>query len=363
MSTTEGRVLLLHTGGTIGMRHTDHGYEPAPGYLASRLASLPAFQDPDLLGEPVTAPSRFGKRVRYEVQEQEPLLDSANMSVGEWVRIARTIEARYAEFDAFVVLHGTDTMAYTAAALSFMLDGLSKTVILTGSQIPLSRVRNDAVDNLLGAVLFAGHYELPEVGIYFKDKLLRGNRARKVDAAGLDAFRSSNFPPLVQIGVETDVRWDLVRPVEREGLLVRPITSDHVAALRLFPSISWQTLQRFLQPPLEGLVLETYGAGNAPDNRPHFLDVLAEATERGVVIVNCTQCQTGMVTADYAAGRALARAGAVPGADMTAEAALVKLQWLLSQDLPASEVRRLMSENLRGELTPLQGPTRFSWRS
>ena len=355
-----GRVLLIHTGGTIGMRSTERGYEPSHGYLAGRLSRIHAFNDPDT-DQQLTRPSRHGRRVSYDVIELEPLIDSANMSARGWVRIARTIAEHHADYDGFVVLHGTDTMAYTASALSFMLEGLDKTVVLTGSQIPLSRTRNDAVDNLLGAMLLAGHYVIPEVGIWFNDKLLRGNRARKVDASGLDAFRSGNFTPLVQAGVEIDVRWDLVRPPEPGGLRVVPITQEDVAALRLFPSLNASTLESFLRPPLKGLVLETYGAGNAPDDRPRLLEVLAEASARGVVIVNCTQCLTGMVTSDYSTGRALAAAGVVAGADLTAEAALTKLQWLLSQGHPPDRVRELMQTSLRGELTQPRATPRFRW--
>lgn len=359
---TDRRVLLIHTGGTIGMRRTPRGYEPSSGYLAERMAQIRAFNDPDGGGERVTSPSRFGKRVRYDILELEPLLDSANMSSQDWVRIAESIAAHADEYDAFVVMHGTDTMAYTASALSFMLRGLDKTVVVTGSQIPLSRTRNDAVDNLLGSLLLAGLYTIPEVGIYFSDRLLRGNRARKVDASGLDAFRTGNFPPLVDMGVEVDVRWDLVLPPTPGGLEVVPVTNQNVAALRLFPSLTADTLERFLQAPLEGLVLETYGAGNAPNNRQRLIQVLADASDRGVVIMNCTQCHTGMVTSDYSTGRALIDAGVVPGSDLTPEAALTKLQWLLSQDLDRSQVRLLMATSLRGELTEPDETPRFHWK-
>ncbi len=357
----DGKILLIHTGGTIGMKQTERGYEPAAGYLERRMAQIHAFSDPDVGGGRVTMPSRFGKRVRYDILELEPLLDSANMSARQWVRIAETIAEHREAYDAFVVMHGTDTMAYTAGALSFMLEDLDCTVILTGSQIPLSRTRNDAVENLLGALLLAGHYAIPEVGIYFADRLLRGNRASKVDASGFNAFKSGNFPALVRVGVEVDVRWDLVRPAAPGGLRIAPITNEHVAALRMFPSLSAETLERFLQPPLEGLVLETYGAGNAPDNRPRLLEVIAQAAARGVVMVNTTQCFTGMVTSDYSTGRALFDAGVIPGADLTAEAALVKLQWLLSRDIPRSEVREQMAVSLRGELTQPSTKPRFRW--
>lgn len=232
---SDRRVCVLYTGGTIGMMDGPRGYEPVHGFLAGRLASMPTFHVADAPALTLP-PSRYGRTVHYDIVEYETLRDSANMRREHWVRIARDIAERYDDWDAFVVLHGTDTMAYTASALSFMLEGLEKSVILTGSQIPLSRTRNDAVDNLLGALLIAGHYELPEVGIYFNGKLLRGNRARKVDASGLDAFRSANLPPLAEVGVRVDVRWDLVwRPTGLDGLTVRPITQDGVAALRLFP--------------------------------------------------------------------------------------------------------------------------------
>ena len=357
----ERRVCVLYTGGTIGMMQGPRGYEPVPGFLEDRLASMPTFHTAG--EERLCLPeSRYGRVVRYSICEYEELRDSANMRRRDWVAIARDIEKQYDDWDAFVVLHGTDTMAFTASALSFMLEGLDKTVILTGSQIPLARVRNDAADNLLGALMIAGHYELPEVGIYFNEKLLRGNRARKVDATGLDAFRSGNLPPLAEVGVGVDVRWDLVLRPPGGPLQVRPITNKDVISLRLFPGITSESLERLLIPPLSGVILETYGAGNAPNDRPDFLRVLRQASERGVVIVNCTQCHRGGVAADYASGRSLLDAGVVPGADLTPEAALTKLQWLLSQGLTPGEVRQAMVRSLRGELTELDPNPRFSWR-
>lgn len=354
-------VAVLYTGGTIGMKKGPRGYAPERGYLAERLASMPMFHEP---GAPTfTVPaSEHGPSLAYEIFEYERLIDSSNMRREDWVGIARDIERLHDRFDGFVVLHGTDTMAYTASALSFMLEGLQRTVVVTGSQIPLARVRNDAVDNLFGALMLAGHYEIPEVGIYFNRKLLRGNRTQKVDAQGLDAFRSGNLRPLVEIGLAAAVRWDLIRPPTQTALRVRPITSEHVVALRLFPGITTRMVEQILGPPLRGAVLETYGAGNAPDDRPDLLRVLRDATDRGVVLVNTTQCHRGTVMPDYASGRALAEAGVIPGADMTPEAALTKLQWLLSQELSAAEVRLLVGRNLRGELTDLRESTRRSWR-
>jgi lysophospholipase len=355
-----GRILVLYTGGTIGMQRGPRGWEPAPGFLGERLA----------LGEPFHAPgkprftmptSKWGRVLEYDILEYDPLLDSSNMGPDEWIRIADDIADHDDEYDAFVVLHGTDTMAYTASALSFMLENLRKPVILTGSQIPLAEIRNDAIDNLLGALTIAGHFDIPEVGLYFRNKLLRGNRTQKMDSSGFDAFDSGNYPPLAEVGVDIAVRWDAIRPVPEAPLRVVPFVQRNVGALRIFPGITADTLRQVLAPPLQGLVLETYGSGNAPDRRKDVLTAVREAVDRGVVIVNCTQCHKGTVTADYAAGAALVDAGVVGGFDMTPEAALTKLSWLLGQGLPVDEIRRLIATDLRGELTVASGsgrPTR-----
>ena len=348
-------VLVLYTGGTIGMKKGARGYEPAPDYFADKIASHPSLHDPS---RPrfTTFPSRADRRIHYDVISYDPLLDSANLDLGDWARFAADIGARYEQYDAFVIVHGTDTMAYTASALAFMLEGLAKPVILSGAQIPLEQLRNDAAENLLGALGIAGHYAaapraIPEVGLYFHHRLLRGCRATKVDAAGLDAFASPNLPPLVEVAVDVDVRWDLVRPAAPGPFTVHTRLSPHVAALRLYPGMTRAILENFLRPPLEGLVLETFGTGNAPDRDDDLLGPLRDASARGVVIVNVTQCLRGRVSPSYAAGRALLDAGVVPGADMTPEAALAKLAFLLGQGLPVDEVRALAARSLRGELT------------
>ena len=345
------RVLLICTGGTIGMVRTDRGYAPKAGSLANRMGKIPQFQDPN--GPPrCMPPSRFGTRVQYEIIEYVPLLDSSNLGVSDWVRVAQDISHHYEDYDAFVVVHGTDTMAYTASALSFMLENLSKTVIVTGSQLPLSEVRNDAIHNLLGALTLAGHYTIPEVCVFFHNKLMRGNRVQKVDSAHLDAFDSGNLAPLAQMGIQVEVAGHLLLPTPQEPMVLRPIQERHVACLRLFPGLTEAILRNFLAPPLRGLVLETFGSGNAPDNRPELLAALHEASERGVVIVNCTQCHRGAVSTDYASGMALMEAQVVRGGDMTVEAALTKLAWLLShEDLSVEGVREKIRQNLRGEIT------------
>jgi lysophospholipase len=343
------RVLVLYTGGTVGMRMGPRGYEPVPGYFAGKIATLPQLHDPS---QPLfTTYESNGRRVHYDVRAYDPPLDSANLGLGDWARFATDIAAAYDRYDGFVVVHGTDTMAYTASALSFMFEHLGKPIVLTGAQIPLEHLRNDALDNLVGALVMAGHHRIPEVTVYFHHKLLRGNRCTKVDAVGLDSFASPNHRPLAEVGVEVAVRWDIVRPIPEAPLSVRTKLSPHVAALRLYPGITRAVLENFLRPPLEGVVLETFGSGNAPDRDNDMLAALRDATDRGVVIVNVTQCLRGRVQPSYAAGRALIDAGVVPGADMTPEAALTKLSFLLADGRSREEIRALAGRSLRGELT------------
>jgi L-asparaginase len=275
------------------------------------------------------------------------------MTPADWLKIANDIATHYKEFDGFVVLHGTDTMAYTASALPFMLPELQKPVILTGAQIPLSKVRNDARDNLITALLIAANFTIPEVCLCFGDKLLRGNRAVKVNADGLNAFESPNFPALGTVGIEININWDLVLPPAktRKPLTVNALNKARVAGLRLFPGISIDIVKNFLQPPIRGLILQTYGTGNAPEDQK-LIQAFKAANDRGVVIVNCTQCLKGMVSMeDYATGAALARAGVISGFDMTLEAALAKLSFLLNQKLSVTKIKKMMQTNIRGELT------------
>ncbi len=344
------RLLLLYTGGTIGMRASAAGYVPAPGALQELLRGLPTFHDPSmpLFTTPVF-PS--GARIRYDLRTYEPLIDSSWMNLADHERIARDVYEAYDAYDGFVVLHGTDTMAYTAASLSFMLEGLGKPVILTGSQIPITLQRNDATDNLLGAMMVAAERAVPEVCVWFANRLLRGNRARKLDTDGLDAFQSPNAPPLAQGGV--DIRLDAaqVLPMPTGPLRLRAGACPEVVSLRLFPGIDARVVRNVVAPPARAVVIEAFGSGNAPDNRPELVDALAEASARGAVLVVCTQCVAGTVNRRYASSSGLARAGAVSGGDLTPEAALMKLSWLLGQGLSPDEVRAAVGTSLRGEIT------------
>lgn len=356
------KVLIIYTGGTIGMKQTPDGYAPIHGWMEQQLGSIYAFQDPN--GPPrTTPPSKTGSTICYDIIEYKPLLDSANMETHHWVKIAHDIKKFYNDYDGFVVLHGTDTMSYTASALSFMLVNLGKTVVVTGSQIPLSEVRNDAVSNLFGALTMAGLFNIPEVCLYFDNQLFRGNRTQKFDASGLGAFRSGNLPPLATVGVEIEVAWHLIRAAPARPLVLRTITDQNVVALRLFPGISSVLLDSFFQPTVRGVVLETYGAGNVPTTRKDLLSVLKKATDRGIIIVNCTQCFQGTVTGEYAAGTVLKRVGVVSGSDMTPEAALTKLAYLLSQEeLSIDQIKSYIGKNIRGELTNKNERHRFSFQ-
>ncbi len=333
-------VYVIYTGGTIGMRLHSSGYAPSPGYLVDQLRQMPELKS-NLLPA-------------FEVIEYEPLLDSSNMQPPDWITIARDIASHHDDYDGFVVLHGTDTMAYTASALAFLLPGLRKPVVVTGSQIPLCEVRTDARENFITSLMVATQPGVPEVCLCFGERILRGCRAVKVSADGLNAFDSPNFPPLGRAGIEVEMRRELLRTVPADTQVVTPaLDSPPVAALRLFPGIRHELVRNVLQPPLQGLVLEAYGAGNAPDRDEPLLQALREASDRGVVVVACTQCHQGTVNLGaYETGAALAQAGVISGLDMTPEAALTKLTTLLGRGLPPETVRDLMQQNLVGELTP-----------
>ncbi len=267
------------------------------------------------------------------------------------------IRDHYADYDGFLVVHGTDTMAFTASALSFMLHPLDKPVVLTGSQVPFAETRNDAQGNLLSSLLLLGNYSerLAGVFLYFSDRLYRGNRTTKVNADSFAAFDSPNFPPVGTVGINVDLDWDLIpQPsVPVNGPTVTAMGTATVSAFRLFPGLEAEYLENVLAPPVQGVVLECFGSGNAPVNNEEFLTALRRAAERGVVIVAVPQPLRG--TADlglYSTGQALRDAGVVSGYDMMTEAALAKLYYLFEQGHSPEEVRRLVQKNLRGELTP-----------
>ena len=330
-------VLVLHTGGTIGMVDTPAGQAPVTGALGPYL---------DWIVE-----SSRGELPPITFLELDPPIDSANATPENWCAIARILYERRDDHRGFVVLHGTDTMAYTSSALSFLLPSFGRPVIVTGSQIPITRTRSDGRQNLIGALQVAASCDVGEVTLLFGEVLLRGNRATKIDASGLDAFDSPRFPPLAEIGIDIVVNRALARPsAGKPGLIGGQL--GQVAAVRLFPGFSASILANLCRPPLQGLVIEAYGAGNGPSDDQEFLASIAAATAQGIVVVVVTQCVRGSVQPGaYATGSALMRAGAVPGFDMTCEAALTKLAVLLGQGLGSDTVAAMMQRDIAGELT------------
>merc|ERR1719265_2620582 len=240
--------------------------------------------------------SIYGRHTTYKVIEYDPLQDSSSMEQKDWRRIAEDIGRFYNDYDGFVVLHGTDTMAYTASALSFMLENLGKPVVVTGAQIPISELRNDAAENLLGAMLVAGHFDIPEVVIYFRAMVMRGNRTWKESSRSLDGFRTPNMPPIARVGVTIDVDWDNVLPMPTEPMIVHTNLVADIAVITLFPGISPLLVRAQLAPPVKGAVLLSFGSGHAPEI-DDLKNVLIDASTRGVLLVNVTQCRHGGVAA------------------------------------------------------------------
>ncbi|MDN5370567.1 asparaginase [Shewanella fodinae] len=334
---TQKNIYIAYTGGTIGMQKAEHGFVPVAGFLTECLNSMPEF-----FREEMPA---------FVLHEYSPLIDSSNMSPAHWQMIADDIEANYDKYDGFVILHGTDTMAFTASALSFMLQNLSKPVIITGSQIPLSELRSDGQTNLLNALYIAANYPVAEVCLFFNNKLFRGNRTTKAHADGFDAFASPNFPLLLEAGIKIRLRAGAIAHYTGEPLQVTHIHPQPIGIVTLYPGISNEIFRNILQQPVKALILLTYGVGNAPQN-PELLQTLKQANDNGIVLVNLTQCRQGRVNmGGYATGNALAEAGFVSGFDMTTEAALAKLHYLFSKNLTVAEIRDKMQQNLCGELT------------
>ncbi|KAM7540974.1 hypothetical protein Aperf_G00000023396 [Anoplocephala perfoliata] len=378
-----GTVLVLYTGGTIGMRSRGGVYVPEANFLLEKVMSMSMFCDHSFAernkihvdyykskqrggaGDDGTTGSQWplvclpptieNRRIFFTIAEYKELLDSSNCKIDNWILISKHIKYFYDKFDGFIILHGTDTLAYGASFLSFILEGLCKPVIVTGSQIPIEELRSDGRENFLGSLLIAGGEQIiPEVTVFFNNKLIRGNRAVKCSATDLDAFTSPNYPPLATMGVDITYHLSSIRhcPGEGRSLQVIESLSRNVTVLRMFPSITTEIVKSFFKPPIEGVILQTYGAGNVPTIRQDILDIFNEATQQnGVVILNITQCWYGSVQAKYSTGKVLERVGVIPGYDMTAEAALAKLSYVLGVSKDTKVRRRMLYCDLRGEVT------------
>lgn len=343
MTDTRTSVLIIYTGGTIGMIENPETGILEPFNFNHLLDNVPEL-----------------KRLGFSISttQFDPPMDSSEIEPDSWVKLVKIITENYDLFDGFVVLHGTDTMAYTASALSFMLENLDKPIILTGSQLPIGMLRTDGKENLITAIEIAaarenGYPIVPEVCIFFENHLMRGNRTSKISAENFNAFRSVNYPALARVGVHIRYETNLIyHPILRKPLKAHYLMDTNIVIMKLFPGITPQTVNSLLNiPDLKGVVMETYGTGNAP-TKPWFLAMLKDAVDRGIVIVNVTQCSSGSVQMSrYETGNSLEECGVVSGFDTTTEAAVTKLMFLFGHELSPKEVKEHMECSLIGEIT------------
>lgn len=339
---TPVNILIIYTGGTIGMVRDkeDGSLHPVNG---------------SELHEHIPILGKLDYKIDF--YSFDPLLDSSNMNPGHWVELVSVIGKNYEKYDGFVVLHGSDTMAYTASALSFMLENLNKPVVLTGSQLPLGMIRSDGRENLITAIEIAAAQQdetpvVPEVAVYFENKLLRGNRTFKYNAENFGAFQSGNYPPLAEAGIHIRFNHNAILKPNFKALKVHTALDENITILKLFPGITARSVAAQLAVEgLKAVVLETYGSGNAMTD-DWFLEQIREAIGRGIIVLNVTQCQTGSVEqGKYQTSQELGRIGVLSGFDITTESAAAKLMYLLGAGLTHQETERALQSSIRGEMT------------
>lgn len=336
-------ILLIYTGGTIGMKEDPADQALKPFDFSQILEEVPELQ-------------KFAFKI--DSFTFDPLIDSSDVEPGLWQALAKLIRRKYDDYDGFVILHGTDTMAYSASVLSFMLRGLGKPVIFTGSQLPIGSPRTDGKENLVSSIEIAsakdadGRATVPEVAIFFNSRLFRGNRATKADSSSFGAFTSPNCPPLAEAGINIRYNKAAIRQYDGRPLEVQTELDTRVTILKIHPGITRETTGYFLRDPgSRAVIMETYGSGNAI-SKPWFTDIVSEACDKGKIILNVTQCQAGEVDMNiYATGKTLKAAGVISGRDITTEAALGKLFCLMGKFPDNKTVKELLESNLRGEIS------------
>lgn len=337
------KVLIIYTGGTIGMVENSFS------------GSLHPFDFDHLIFE---IPELNKLNTKIEARSIQNPIDSSNVSLETWIEVIEIIENNYESFDGFVILHGSDTMAYSASALSFLLENVNKPIIFTGSQLPIGKIRTDGKENLITAIEIAaakenGHPIIPEVALYFEYSLYRANRTTKISAENFEAFHSPNYPLLATAGVHLKYNRFAIKKKEEKDLICRKQINNQVASIKLFPGITEAHFRAIAQiPDLRGLIIESFGSGNAPIQE-WLSEEIEQLVKKDVIVVNITQCTTGSVMQEkYETGVHLQKAGVIGGKDMTFEAAITKLMYLLSCDeLSVEEQKELMTTNIRGEIS------------